>query len=42
MAPISAPLVASVVELREMVKEHVFTNWDLLQDLGKVDPRAMN
>ena len=26
-----------------MVKEHfVFTNWDLLWDLGRVDPRAMN
>ena len=26
-----------------MVKEHiVFTNWNLLQDLGRVDPRAMN
>ena len=37
------PLAGSVVELREMVKEHVvFTNWDLLQDLGKVDPRATN
>ena len=35
------PLVGSVIELRERVKEHVvFTNWDLLQDLGKVDPRA--
>ena len=26
-----------------MVKEHiVFTNWDLLWDLGRVDPRATN
>ena len=34
------PLVGSVVELMEMVKEHVvFTNWDLLQDLGRVDLR---
>ena len=37
------PLAGSVVELREVVKEHVvFTNWDLLQDLGRVDLRAMN
>ena len=37
------PLVGSVIELKEMVKEHiVLTNWDLLQDLGRVDPRAMN
>ena len=35
------PLAGSVVELKEMVKEHVvFTNWVLLQDLGRVDPRA--
>ena len=37
------PLVGSVIELREMVKEHTaITNWDLLWDLEKVDPRAMN
>ena len=37
------PLAGSVIELREMVKEHVvITNWDLLWDLEKVDPRAMN
>ena len=37
------PLAGSVVELKEMVKEHmVITNWDLLWDLEKVDPRAMN
>ena len=37
------PLAGSVTELREMVKEYVvFTNWDLLWDLGRVDPRAMN
>ena len=37
------PLVGSVIELRETVKGHiVFTNWDLLWDLGRVDPRAMN
>ena len=37
------PLTGSVIELREMVKEHVvFTNWDFLQDLRRVDPRAMN
>ena len=36
-------LAGSVIELREMVKEHVvFTNWDHLRDLGRVDPRAMN
>ena len=36
------PLAGSVVELREMVKEHVaITNWDLLWDLEKVDLRAM-
>ena len=41
--PNFCPLVGSVVELREMVKEHiVFTNWALLRDLGRVDPRAMN
>ena len=35
--------MGSVVELSEIVKEHaVFTNWDLLWDLGRVDPRAMN
>ena len=37
------PLVGSVVELKEMVKEHiVFTNWDLLWDLGRVDPMTTN
>ena len=36
-------LAGSVIELREMVKEYiVITNWDLLWDLEKVDPRAMN
>ena len=37
------PLVGSVAELKETVKEHiVFTSWDLLWDLGRVDPRATN
>ena len=37
------PLVGSVIELREMVKEHVvFTNWDLLWDLGRAGLRATN
>ena len=36
------PLVGSVVELKEMVKEHMFTDWDLLWDLGRVDQRATN
>ena len=37
------PLVGSVVELREAVREHVVsTNWDLLWDLGRVNPGAMN
>ena len=37
------PLVGSVVELWEMVQEHVvITKWDLLWDLGKVDPMATN
>ena len=36
-------LARSVVELKEMVKEHVvFTNWELLKDLGRVDPMAMS
>ena len=34
----SAPWWGSVVELREMVKEHVmFTNWDLFWGLGRVN-----
>ena len=37
------PLLGSAIELREVVREHVvFTNWDLLQDLGRVNPGAMN
>ena len=41
--PIFCPLVGSVVELRNMVREHIaFTNWDLLWDLGRVDLRAAN
>ena len=36
-------LAGSVIELREVVREHaVFTNWDLLWDLGRVNPGAMN
>ena len=41
-SPEFCPLVGSVVELREMVREHVFTNWDLLQDLGRVNLWATN
>ena len=37
------PLVGSVIELREMVKEHItFTNWDLFQGLGRVNLGAMS
>ena len=40
-SPDFRPLVGSVIELREMVREHVmFTNWDLLQGLGRVNPGA--
>ena len=36
------PLVGTIVELRETVREHVvFTNWDLLWDLGRVNLGAM-
>ena len=32
------PLVRSVIELRERVKEHVmFTKWDIIWDLGRVN-----
>ena len=42
-SPDFCPLVGSVVELREVVREHiVFTNWDLLWDLGRVNLEAMN
>ena len=35
------PLVRSVIELRERVKEHVmFTKWDVTQGLGRVNPGA--
>ena len=35
------PLVRSVIELRERVKEHVmFTNWDVFWGLGRVNPGA--
>ena len=35
-------MAGSAVDLKEMVNEHVvFTNWDLLWDLGRVDPRTM-
>ena len=38
-SPDFCPLVGSVIELREMVREHImFTNWDLLQGLGRVNP----
>ena len=37
------PLAGSVVELREAIIEHiVFTNWDLLWDLERVNLGAMN
>ena len=40
-SPDFCPLVGSVIELREMVKEHVmFTNWDLFWGLGRVNPGA--
>ena len=33
------PLVRSVIELRERVKEHdIFTKWDIIQGLGRVNP----
>ena len=42
-SPDFCPLAGSVIELREVVREHVvFTNWDLLQDLVRVNPGAMN
>ena len=41
-SPDFCPLVGSIVELREMVREHMFTNWDLLQDLGRVNLGAPN
>ena len=42
-SPDFCPLAGSVIELRETVREHiVFTNWDLLQDLGRVNLGAMN
>ena len=35
------PLVRSVIELRERVKDHVmFTKWDIIQGLGRVNPAA--
>ena len=37
------PLAGSIVKLREAVIEHiVFTNWDLLWDLGRVNLGATN
>ena len=40
-SPDFCPLVGSVVELRETVREHVmFTNWDLFRGLGRVNPGA--
>ena len=42
-SPDFCPLVESVIELREMVKEHImFTNWDLFWGLGRVNPGAMS
>ena len=35
------PWVRSVIELKERVKEHVmFTKWDIIQGLGRVNPGA--
>ena len=37
-SPYFCPLVRSVIELRERVKEHVvFTKWDVIQGLGRVN-----
>ena len=42
-SPDFCPLVGSIVELREVVREHiVFTNWDLLWDLGRVNLGTTN
>ena len=42
-SPDFCPLAGGVVQLREAVREHVtFTNWDVLQGLGAVNPGAMN
>ena len=42
-SPDFCPLAGSVIELREAVREHVvFTNWDLLWDLGRVNLGATN
>ena len=39
--PDFCPLVRSVIVLRERVKDHVaFTKWDVIQDLGRVNPGA--
>ena len=39
--PDFCPLVRSVIELRERVKEHViFTKQDIIQGLGRVNPKA--
>ena len=42
-SPDFCPLVGGVVELRELVREHVtFTNWDVLWGLGAAHPGATN
>ena len=42
-SPDFCPLVRSVIELMEKVKEHVmFTKWDIVKGLGRVNLRAMS
>ena len=42
-SPDFCPLVGGVIELREAVREHImFTSWDILWGLGRVNPGAMN
>ena len=39
--PDFCPLTGSVIEMRERMKEHVvFTKWDIIQGLGRVNPGA--
>ena len=41
--PDFCPLVRSVLELRERVKEHiVFSKQDIIRDLGRIDPGTMS
>ena len=40
-SPGFCPLVGSIMELREVVREHIVsTNWELLRDLGRVNLAA--